>query len=79
MKNQYVVDMFEDMVRDLPKPWLVYCKAGDRSTYMWAMLKATSMDHDDIDDVALDQGYDIEIVVPSMEKRAEHLAARGRS
>lgn len=76
VKNQYVVDMFENMTKDLPKPWLVYCKAGDRSTYMWAMLHATDMDYDDIDDVALDAGYDIEIVTASMEKRGEHLASR---
>ena len=76
VKNQYVVDMFEDMTKDLPRPWLVYCKAGDRSTSMWAMLHATDMDHDESDDVALDQGYDIEIVTQSMENRSAHLQSR---
>jgi len=73
------VERFMENFDRLPKPVLIYCRAGYRASLIWGMAQVGKMDIDDIVEEIFDVGYDMTMVGrPQMEKRLEKLKADGK-
>ncbi|HWJ18408.1 MAG TPA: TIGR01244 family sulfur transferase [Geobacterales bacterium] len=50
---------FGKLIEELPKPLLVYCRSGLRSTALWALSQSGKLPVEDIVETAAKAGYDI--------------------
>lgn len=64
------VDTFADLLRDLPKPILAYCRSGTRCTTLWALAEAGNCATEEILECAAQAGYDLYPLRASLEARA---------
>lgn len=69
------VDTFADLIRDLPKPILAYCRSGTRCTTLWALAEAGNYSTDEILETAANAGYDLYPLRGSIEARAVYQAS----
>jgi sulfide:quinone oxidoreductase len=54
------------LVADLPKPILMYCRTGNRSTTLWALHEASRRDADSIIAVCRQAGFNLEALRPRL-------------
>ncbi|WP_183253712.1 TIGR01244 family sulfur transferase [Brevundimonas basaltis] len=61
------IDRFRQVVDDLPKPVLGFCRTGTRTTTLWALQHAGERSADELIDVARAAGYDISGLAPRLQ------------
>lgn len=59
---------FKELMSELPKPVLGYCRSGRRSTSMWALSLAGEEPSSRLLDTAAQAGYDLSALAPRLEK-----------
>jgi len=59
---------FGKLVDELPKPILVYCRTGTRSTALWALSQAGKLPVEEIVKQAAMAGYDLRPLIPRLVK-----------
>ena len=57
---------FGKLLDELPKPVLVYCRSGMRSTALWALSQAGTLPVKDIVEAAAMAGYDLQPLLPRL-------------
>ncbi|MAY58154.1 MULTISPECIES: bifunctional protein tyrosine phosphatase family protein/NAD(P)/FAD-dependent oxidoreductase [Pseudoalteromonas] len=62
---------FENIVRDLPKPILAYCRTGTRSITLWAMSAPKTYSHEEILNLSQKAGYDLSGVIRRLKNNGE--------
>ncbi len=50
---------FAQLLDELPKPILAYCRSGMRSTILWALASASNMPLPQVIEIAAKAGYDL--------------------
>lgn len=60
---------FKELMSELPKPVLGYCRTGRRSTSMWALSLAGEEAPARLLDTAAQAGYDLSALAPRLEKK----------
>ena len=65
------VQQFSQLLQDMPKPILAYCRSGTRCSTLWALSEATSRDIDEIIRICADAGYDYRGLRPTLEALAK--------
>jgi sulfide:quinone oxidoreductase len=60
--------IFGQLLDELPKPLLVYCRSGMRSTALWALSRAGKLPVKDILETAAAAGYDLRSFLPRLAK-----------
>ena len=66
---------FERAYHDVPGPILAYCRTGTRSTSLWALAEATSLDIDAILSATKEAGYDLTAMRPRLVGRSPAVTA----
>ncbi|MBA5778880.1 TIGR01244 family phosphatase [Stappia sp. F7233] len=61
---------FGELMSQVEKPVLAYCRTGTRCTALWAISQAESQPAQDILDTALEAGYQLEGLRPLLQRRA---------
>jgi len=64
------VDRFGDLLRDLEKPVLAFCRSGTRSISLWALVEARDRDIDEVMRQAAAAGYDLRGLRPRLLEQA---------
>ena len=59
-------ETFGKLLNELPKPVLVYCRSGMRSTALWALSQAGTLPVEDIVEAAAMAGYDLKPFLPRL-------------
>jgi sulfide:quinone oxidoreductase len=59
-------ETFGKLLDELPKPVLVYCRSGMRSTALWALSQAGRLPVEDIMEAAAMAGYDLRPLMPRL-------------
>ena len=59
-------EAFGKLLDELPKPVLVYCRSGMRSTTLWALSQAGTLPVEDIVEAAAMAGYDLKPFLPRL-------------
>ena len=59
-------ETFGKLLNELPKPVLVYCRSGMRSTTLWALSQSGKLPVEDIVETAAKAGYDIKPFLPRL-------------
>ena len=59
-------ETFGKLLDELPKPVLVYCRSGMRSTALWALSQAGTLPVEDIVEAAAMAGYDLKPFLPRL-------------
>jgi sulfide:quinone oxidoreductase len=57
-----VVDEFANLINDLPRPILFYCRSGTRCATLWTQVMAQRLDIASALETAAKAGYDLEIL-----------------
>ena len=57
---------FGKLLEELPKPLLIYCRSGLRSTALWALSQSGKLPVEDIVETAATAGYDIKPFLPRL-------------
>ena len=57
---------FSKLLDELPKPVLLYCRSGMRSTALWALSQAGTLSPEDIVEAAAMAGYDLKPFLPRL-------------
>jgi len=70
------VDRFTELVEELPKPLLAYCRSGTRCSVLWALSQAGERDSDDIISMARQAGYSLDALRDRIEVRAADRVGR---
>jgi len=65
------IEAFTRVYKNAEGPILAYCRSGMRSTVMWAMAEAKTMDIDEIVATAKGVGYDIAGLRPKLASLAD--------
>lgn len=65
------IKSFENIVRDLPKPILAYCRTGTRSITLWAMSAPKTYSHEEILNLSQKAGYDLSGVIRRLKNNGE--------
>jgi len=60
---------FKQLMAELPKPVLGYCRTGRRSTSMWALSRAGEESPSRLLEAASQAGYDLGALAPRLEKK----------
>lgn len=60
---------FKQLMAELPKPVLGYCRTGRRSTSMWALSRAGEESSSRLLEAAAQAGYDLGALAPRLEKK----------
>jgi len=64
------VQAFRMVLENAGEPVLAYCASGTRSTILWALSQASTMETEEILKTAADAGYDLSRYVPMIESAA---------
>jgi len=64
------VQAFRMVLENAGEPVLAYCASGTRSTILWALSQAGTMETEEILKTAADAGYDLSRYVPMIESAA---------
>lgn len=64
------VQAFRMILENAGEPVLAYCASGTRSTILWALSQAGTMETEDILKTAADAGYDLSRYVPMIKSVA---------
>ena len=64
--NDADAETFGKLLDELPKPVLVYCRSGMRSTALWALSQAGTLPAEDIVQAAAMAGYDLKPFLPRL-------------
>ena len=59
-------EAFGKLLDELPKPVLVYCRSGMRSTTLWALSQAGTLPVEEIVEAAATAGYDLKPFLPRL-------------
>ena len=59
-------ETFGKLLDELPRPVLVYCRSGMRSTALWALSQAGKLPAEDIMEAAAMAGYDLKPLLPRL-------------
>jgi len=70
-----VINRFGELLRDLEKPVLAFCRSGTRSISLWALAEARQGDIEDVMRRAAAAGYDLRGLRPQLLEQAR-LAGR---
>jgi sulfide:quinone oxidoreductase len=62
---------FEQLMVELPKPVLGYCRTGRRSTSMWALARAGEESPSKLLETASQAGYDLGALAPRLEAKSD--------
>lgn len=65
------ITRFENIVRDLPKPVLAYCRTGTRSISLWAMSAPKTYSYEEILNLSQKAGYDLSGVIRRLKNNGE--------
>lgn len=61
------VEHFGNLIDELPKPILAYCRSGTRCSTLWALSQAPKLDIDEILDACAKAGYDYSGMRPTLQ------------
>jgi sulfide:quinone oxidoreductase len=64
-------DAFKQLLAELPKPVLGYCRTGRRSTSMWALSRAGEEAPSKLLEAASQAGYDLGALAPRLEEKSD--------
>lgn len=64
------IEQFESAYPDLEAPVLMFCRTGGRSTALWALNEAKTLDVDTVLATASDAGYDLSAMRPRLASRS---------
>jgi sulfide:quinone oxidoreductase len=70
-----VVDAFAELLVDLPRPVLFYCRTGTRCSILWAQASVAKLGVDRTLEIVTEAGYDLEPLREQLEERAENAGA----
>jgi sulfide:quinone oxidoreductase len=65
-----VVSAFEQLMHDLPRPILFYCRSGTRCAILWAQAAAVRLGVDRVLSIADEAGFDLEILRDTLNERS---------
>jgi sulfide:quinone oxidoreductase len=68
-----VVDAFAELLDDLPRPILFYCRTGTRCSILWAQASAARLGVEQALEVTAQAGYDLEPLREHLDERAERV------
>lgn len=63
-------EAFGELLKQVEKPVLAFCRTGTRCTALWAISQTDSQPTQDILDTALEAGYQLEGLRPLLQRRA---------
>jgi sulfide:quinone oxidoreductase len=68
-----VVDAFAELLDDLPRPILFYCRTGTRCSILWAQASAARLGVEQTLEVTSQAGYDLEPLREHLEEQEERV------
>jgi sulfide:quinone oxidoreductase len=74
--DDVVVDAFGELLDDLPRPVLFYCRTGTRCSILWAQASAARLGVEHALEVTSRAGYDLEPLREQLIERRESAQAR---
>ncbi len=66
-----VVDAFAELLADLPRPILFYCRSGTRCSILWAQASAARVGVEQALEITGAAGYDLEAIRERLEELAD--------
>jgi sulfide:quinone oxidoreductase len=71
--DDHVVEAFSELLEDLPRPILFYCRTGTRCSILWAQSSAARLGVEQTLEVTAQAGYDLEPLREHLEEREEQV------
>jgi sulfide:quinone oxidoreductase len=65
------VEQFGQLLKEMPKPILAYCRSGTRCSTLWALAEAPNRSVDEIIQACANAGYDYSGLRPTLETLAK--------